>query len=194
MKNIALLLFLILTIKLYSQEKTDSIFYNRVDYSIINSIPEMFDLALFSNYPLSGDMNVARRMNEQIFFQDEDIMKNFKFYSSATSGFYTYSKNGYSFFQNNDPLYVNASWHLGETYGWEKFDLFVEASGILLSNVSQFNPTERFDIKRGVAWEVAAGAAYKVSPKSSIFIKSSIGFDGFTPIGNRNVGGMKMKF
>lgn len=179
----------------FSQEKNDSI--SLKSHPSVGYIdPIVFNTIFFSKYyPLSGDINVANRMNSMIFKDLIDV-SGAQSYDYLSDSFYGYSSNGFNFWQFNSPLSMGMGLHLNEIFGWEKLDIFMDAQGALY-NVYDYD--EEFNVfiptnKRAISWNASVGVGYKVSKGKTVFIKHSVSFKNLTPTDNGTFGGVNMKF
>lgn len=187
-------IFLTISLATYPQEVRDSLDTNTDYRPVYETIPLIMEMTISDFYPLSGKQNVGEVMSSQFLNYENSDLDWYRFYASPDNAFYSYSNNGYSFWQNSRPMHLGASWHLGETLGWEKFDLFMDASGLMVTEYQDINPMAPSTGQNAFMWEVGAGAGYKLNDKSTIFIRGSVGFRNLNPIGEKGIGGMHMQF
>lgn len=188
-----ILLITLLAFKGFGQERMDTTQFNP-DYTPKLSKYYLFDSSFCDRYPMSGEFNVSNQKQHLVFEYDQVNGNTSEFISTPEKIFYHFSSNGYQFWQNSKPLAMGFSYHLKEAFGWDKFDVFMNGGSILINDYEDPTLGNMSPIEKAFYWEAALGVGYKVSKESTIFIKSSVQFRNFTPVGNRHLGGVNMKF
>ncbi|MFA9388245.1 MAG: hypothetical protein ACERKD_00470 [Prolixibacteraceae bacterium] len=186
-------IFLFITTLALAQEKTDTLdLYSVPPKANISQF--LFDNSFEIEYPLSSPFMVNQQMLYQLFNYDGQNSNGYEYVIYPFNVFYSFSKNGYTFWQNNNPLVMGFSYHLNRAMGWKKLDIFMDGQGGMYNEYKVedevFVPTD----KKKFDWNAGVGVGYKVSKGNTIFIKSSVSFQNISPVGNRSFGGVNMKF
>ena len=175
------------------QEKTDSLTIKDGP----KSFPELqFNLehAFDVIYPTNTPVIKNQQMLHQVFEYNNEAAKNYQYFMSPYNAFYYYSDNGFTFLQNSSPMFFDFAYHTKGTFISKKTDLFVDGSGGIYND---YFPTDGITIPgnvRGFIWELGIGAGYKISSKSTIFIKGSVLMNNINPYSTKELGGMNIKF
>ncbi|MGF7138119.1 hypothetical protein [Roseimarinus sediminis] len=191
------LLFLsLIVIRVDGQELVNEPLYKAdVDYHTIN-FGDAFDQQFFSAfYPGAGKAEAFGRQ----LFQLYSVPESFTFYRDSLSSqqsFHYYASPNFYFFRNDRPLYFNAGFHFKNIFGWDRVDPYLFSAGGLSTD---YEFSDEKILKPGTGkpalyFEMGAGVEYKADDGKYIFLQSSGMFRNMTPIGNRQLGGVRMKF
>lgn len=175
----------------FAQEEKDSL--------TLYSTPIKANLQQFSfdryfdiSFPMSDPYVVNQLMLNQLFDYKGETVEGRELSVTPYNSFYLFSNEGFSYWQNSIPFAVGFSYHLGDAFGWKKLDAFVDGSGV---SVNDYSVPEAITAgKRMFIWEAGAGVGYKIGRGSTVFIKGSVQYGNFTPMGEKSLGGVNVKF
>ncbi len=191
-KFLSTVFFLILLLNLNAQEIPDSIHIEinkkQIEYA--------FDVLFFEQFlPLSGTFN-SEHIKVSQFLTDESI-KNVPFLNTHQShNIFLYKTPMFEYWQTKSPLSMGFLFNLDQVTRWEKLNVFIDGSTHLANSyeLNEEGHAVQTDFERGVFWKLGTGATYEYSPGKKLFIKSSVQFKDFNPVGSRHSGGVKVNF
>lgn len=187
-----LFLFLVQPYFSNAQEKADSLeispFLNfNSSYFVDDAFHFQHSLNVFNNLKITMD---------QIYFQSNDEVARYVFDEYHRNFFYGYSKGGYTFWQFGNPLNLGMHFSFQEALGWNKFDLFFDADGVLVNKYIWNEDTGEllYYGDKNPVWRASVGISYELKPDADLRLRTRSVFSGKKYLGQGYEGGVRMKF